>query len=373
LFVSDLSSWNVGSATNISFMLRNCPLFNSDLSSWQVQNVTGASNFLENTSFSDANYDLLLIAWNALTLQPNVLFGVGTAKYCDGAAARQNMIDSDGWTITDGGSACFESTWTTDNTGTSNDDQITIPTDAAGTYNATVDWGDGNVETGFTTFNDVRWTHTYTSIGTFTVKITGQFEGFTFADGGDRAKLIDILQWGSDFRLGNATEYFRGCVNMLITATDILNLSGTTDMKGAFRNCNILTSIPSITSWDWSAVVKIESLFRNSNVYNQNLNSIDVSSVTDADSAFRNAPLFDQPFDNWVVTSLTSATTMFLDTTLSTTNYDALLISWEGQAVQSSVPFHGGNSQFSAGAAATARAALIATPNFWTITDGGQV
>jgi hypothetical protein len=66
-------------------------------------------------------------------------------------------------------------------------------------------------------------------------------------------------------------------------------------------------------------------------------------------------------------------TSMLFNVTLSTTNYDALIIGWSAQTVQPSVPFHGGNSQYSAGAATTARGVLTGAPNNWTITDGGHV
>jgi hypothetical protein len=62
---------------------------------------------------------------------------------------------------------------------------------------------------------------------------------------------------------------------------------------------------------------------------------------------------------------------MLHSVTLPTINYSNILIAWEGQAVNNNVVFHGGNSQYSAGAAATARQALI-DDHTWTITDGGQ-
>jgi hypothetical protein len=62
---------------------------------------------------------------------------------------------------------------------------------------------------------------------------------------------------------------------------------------------------------------------------------------------------------------------MFEGISLSTTNYDALLIGWESQDVRDFVNFSGGNSKFSSGAAAAARSRLIDEHN-WTITDGGQ-
>jgi len=65
---------------------------------------------------------------------------------------------------------------------------------------------------------------------------------------------------------------------------------------------------------------------------------------------------------------------MFVNITLSTANYNALLVGWEAQSVQTGVALHGGNSKYTAAPsdAATARAALIADHS-WVITDGGPV
>jgi len=62
---------------------------------------------------------------------------------------------------------------------------------------------------------------------------------------------------------------------------------------------------------------------------------------------------------------------MFTGVTLSTANYDELLISLHNQSLQSNVEFDGGNSQYSA-EAADSRSFLETTFN-WTITDGGQI
>jgi len=63
---------------------------------------------------------------------------------------------------------------------------------------------------------------------------------------------------------------------------------------------------------------------------------------------------------------------MFYGVTLSTSNYDSLLLGWSQLTLQDSVSFDGGNSQYSAGAAATARQSIIDNFN-WVITDGGQI
>jgi hypothetical protein len=58
---------------------------------------------------------------------------------------------------------------------------------------------------------------------------------------------------------------------------------------------------------------------------------------------------------------------MFRSATLSTANYDKLLLSWSQQNVKS-LNFHGGNSQYSS-ASVDARQVLV--NKGWTITDGG--
>jgi len=62
---------------------------------------------------------------------------------------------------------------------------------------------------------------------------------------------------------------------------------------------------------------------------------------------------------------------MFQSVTLSTANYDELLISLHNQSLQSNVSFDGGNNQYSA-AAASSRSFLETNFN-WTISDGGQI
>jgi len=64
---------------------------------------------------------------------------------------------------------------------------------------------------------------------------------------------------------------------------------------------------------------------------------------------------------------------MFTGVTLSTVNYDSLLIGWESQNVKNNVSLDGGNSKYTLGTPAeAARQRLIADHN-WTIVDGGGI
>jgi surface protein len=289
----------------------------------------------------------------------------------------------------------FITSWKTDNTGTSNNDQITIPTVSSGTYDCTIFWGDGTSDS-ITTYNDAAWTHTYSTSGTYTVRIQGTFTGFKFNNAGDEEKLLNISQWGP-FNSGNQEAVFYGCSNLTVTATDVMDVSGIATFVQFFRNCSSLTTVanmgswvtssitgitdifsgassfnePSIVSWDMSSISNIANMFNSASSFNQDISVWDTSSITTMIGTFFAASSFDQNLAAWDVTSLTSAVSMFDGATLSTANYNALLVGWEAQAVNNTVSFHGGNSTYSGADAAEARFNLI-NDHSWTITDGGS-
>jgi hypothetical protein len=84
---------------------------------------------------------------------------------------------------------------------------------------------------------------------------------------------------------------------------------------------------------------------------------------------FSGASVFDQNLSNWDVSGLVNAASMFHSIALSTSNYDALLIGWDSQTLQSNVTFDGGDSFYCL--AETEREHMITSDN-WTITDGGM-
>lgn len=293
----------------------------------------------------------------------------------------------------------FVSIWDTTktSTGSSNDNQIKLPLISGGTYNFYVDWGDGKANT-ITTYNQAEVTHTYNYSGIYTIMITGTLTGFRFNNTGDRQKLLRIVNWGKNFCWGNVTAAFGGCANVVFTALDAINLTGISTFADLFNYSGNFASIPNIGNWNISAVTSLSYCFKNcvkfnqdlskwntANVttmanmfsgaaaFNQNIGNWNTANVTDMSSMFNSATAFDQNLGNWNISSLVNATEMFRYKSLSTANYDALLIGWASQApnIQSGVPFHGGSSKYS-DAAVAARNTLTSTYG-WTITDGGHV
>ena len=98
-FEGNVSNWNVSNVTNMDNMFTGATSFNADLSQWDVSNVKQMKSMLDNTNMSFVNYDKLLISWAELSLQPNVIFGAQGLVYCNGKAARTEIVNTNSWNI----------------------------------------------------------------------------------------------------------------------------------------------------------------------------------------------------------------------------------------------------------------------------------
>lgn len=200
----------------------------------------------------------------------------------------------------------FITTWKTDNIGPSDDDQITIPVYSGETYNYTVDWGDGNIETNVTG----SVTHSYGSVSTYTVSIKGEFPRIYFNDSGDMEKIVTIEQWGG-IKWTSMNNAFHGCEKMTYNAQDTPDLSGVTDMTCMFRDADFFTG--DLNAWDVSKVTNMHALFASANAFIGDISSWDVSNVTDMYAMFANDS-FNGDISGWDVNKVTDMSYMFYQT-----------------------------------------------------------
>ena len=108
--------------------------------------------------------------------------GLSSLTLGDGIEAFEKPIESNagiGWDFINGvaydpqGCICF--TIQTDKEGISENNQFKVPTYEGGIYNnIIIDWGDGIVETGLNTWNDLRWEHTYSEQGQYQISIKSE-------------------------------------------------------------------------------------------------------------------------------------------------------------------------------------------------------
>ena len=108
-FNQDISSWDTSSVTNMGNLFDNADAFDQDISNWDIDQVSNFSNFmLLATGLSTANYDALLIGWEAQAPTYSGSIHFGSSQYTPGGAAeaaRTSLQTTYGWVITDGGPA----------------------------------------------------------------------------------------------------------------------------------------------------------------------------------------------------------------------------------------------------------------------------
>ncbi len=346
-----------------------------DLAQRQILAVNLQSAYVWSDLETIASYDLLLDS------PLNTVFSLVTnaIAYNEGGIHVPWIwpadIISDGDVLLPPAPGTFQVVWDTTQTGTSLPTQLTLPLESSWTYNFEIDWWDGTTDT-ITAWNQAEVTHTYPSSGTYTTKITGTIEGWSFVSTWDKDKIMEIQNWGT-LKPGNSWYHFALASNLTITASDILDMSGVTNAAHMFEGTDI-SIVPNMGSWDMSNVTDIHemfdsaayfntdiwwwdtssvttmwwmfydadafnqniwwwdtsnvqqmgSMFAHTDSFNQDLNSWDTSSVTDMWGMFRSATAFNGDISSWDTSSVTTMSLMFY---LATSfNQDISAVPWTG-------------------------------------------
>ena len=301
-----------------------------------------------------------------------------------------------------------------DNSGTSSSTQFTIPT-TTGTYLYNYTTSDGQSGTAITGDETITFA---SGAGTYEIYITGTFPRIYFSGGGDRLKLLRVLDLGI-YGVGatDQTSAFRGCSNLTSIAGDSTNLNLMTDGSLMFFQCTSLATLP--TGMTLSSLTTGTSMFRQctnlvlptgmtlsslttgsvmffqctslatlptgmtlaslttgTSMFWQctNLASLPIgmtlASLTSGASMFRQCTNLASLPSGMTLSSLTNGSNMFLSVTINTTRYSELLVDMEDLNSNNSVSFHGGNSLYNA-TGETARNILTGGTRSWTISDGG--
>ena len=257
-----------------------------------------------------------------IALSNNDRVSVGSDLYIvTGTAATGTSVG----TVTDTGqTGCpvitneFVSIW---NSGS--DKQIKLPLEVSGTYNFDVYWGDGSMNT-ITSYNQTEVTHYYLNSNTdYTVTISGTIEGFTFKNQPTyRTKFKKVVSWGN-LKLGNSGYYFAGntSVTDFSEISDTLDLTGTTNLTGMFKEIDDVGSINNIENWDVSGVTNMSEMFWGTN-FNDNISAWNVGNVTNMSLMFFATNSFNQPIGTWDVSSVIDMQLMFGDALLFNQNLD---------------------------------------------------
>jgi surface protein len=359
-FAQDLSSWDVSSVTDMSNMFRFAQNFDSDLGNWALNQNVDMNGMFFLSGLSCDNYANTLIGWSTNPNSPNdrILDATGLSYNTSAISARDNLINTKGWTITDF-EACtipFTTTWVSDN------GQITIPTNGTG-YNYFILWenmtnpGVGN---GFASGQTGNFTITGLEIGsTYEVKIKGDFPTIYFNNTGDISKIKTIEEWG-DITWSSLVNAFYGCSNLTINAYDIPNLTNATSVAQCFRGCSSLAG--GLADWDLSSITNMSNFLLGCTSFNEDINAWDVGSVQNMSGMFSGATSFNQTISNWDVSNVTNMAGMFS----GALSFNNILNDWDVSSVINMTGMFSGASTFNQSLADWNTSSLTSSANMFS-------
>ena len=173
-------------------------------------------------------------------------------------------------------------------TTTTSPQTFVIPCGNDGTFNATVDYGDGTGSQTVTAYNDSNLTHSFATAGQHTITINGTFPNVNFFNNAVSRVLVDEVVDLGDVNWINLYQAFRDCTNLTAFNAGTADTSSTTSMQQMFFNCNSLTALD-LSSFDTSSVTIMQQMFQNcSSLTSLDLSGFDTSSVTSMAAMFQN-------------------------------------------------------------------------------------
>ena len=329
-FNQDIGNWDTSNVTDMEEMFHGVNIFNQDLSNWNTSKVTNMSGMFE---YNSQNFNLGIANWDTSS--------VTDMSYMFYNADDFNQ-DISNWNTSSVTNMSYMFYWAEsfnqdiNNWNTSNVTNMYRMFNGATSFNQNInDWDTSNV-----------------------ISMGGMFrDAYIFNQ--------DISSWNTS----NVTSMVRmfskaRAFNQDIGSWDTGNV---TSMQGMFQYTDAFNQ--DISDWNTSSVESMRGMFRSAKKFNQDISGWDVSSVTNPEFMFCGADAFNQDIGEWDVSNMTGMRSMFCGNSLSTANYDALLIGWSGQALQTGVYFDGGNSTYCNGE--IARNKMI-NGDGWTITDAGK-
>jgi len=242
-----------------------------------------------------------------------------------------------------------------------------------GTYDATIDWGDGTPPQSVTSYNDPNLTHTFPATNLYEVNISGVFPSPGAWPPPSSPPIWDAIPSVSNLgKVGYESLEFafagRSLESFVSGNTDTSNI---TSFDYMFIKCNNMTSID-ISTMDTSSAIRMAGMFNGVNSADIDVSNLDTSSVAWMPGMFANRGARDLiGLENLNFESATNMGNFMKNSQLPTSSYDKLLISISNQNVNSGLGVHFGSSRYTPNSpASVARDYLLNVKN-WAISDGG--
>jgi surface protein len=355
-FNQNIGAWNVATVEVMSSMFKGATAFNQSLAAWGTKFIpigVFLDNCLDNCGMSMANYEATLAGFAAGPSTDGYLGALGL-KYCN-ATDRTTLVTptasgGKGWIIVDDIEECttadFVTRWDLSKTGASTT-ALTFDVVVASTGAATYTWN--TIPAGTSGSGTIAASATSVTIlglpanAMIEVKINPtNFQRININNGTDKARLVDVSQWGTTTWTSMATAFY-GCGNLVtMTATDVPNLAAVTNMSNMFQNCSLLNGPSNIGTWNTAAVTNMLSMFYNATAFNQNIGAWTTATVTNMSYMFANATAFNQNIGTWNTAAVTNMSNMFNNATAFNQNISA----WNVAAVTNMSGMFGGATAF---------------------------
>ena len=142
-------------------------------------------------------------------------------------------------------------------------EELYLPFSSVGTYDVTIDWGDGTPAVKETAHNGPNAHHTYAAAGDYVVTISGLASHIDYyGDSVVRSsakKLISVDNFG-DLGTTRYDNAFHDCSNLVSVNTSGLDTAQVTNMSSMFSKCSKLTSLD-VTGFDTAQVTNMSNMF----------------------------------------------------------------------------------------------------------------
>ncbi len=328
-FNSPIGHWDVSQVESFYFAFMNCEAFNQPLNEWNTSSATNMQRmFINCISFNQAidDWDVSQVASFSAMFQ--------NCKAFDQALSSWDMSSAIHISLMFGGAESFNQpigNWQLDNM-----THMHAMFSGAKAFNQDIgDWDVSRVTTMKSVFKGA--------------------EAFNQDLNDWDVSQVTDLGW----TFANAKNF-----NQNISDWDV---SQVTSMSYTFFHAEAFNQ--DIGDWDVGQVMRMGHALDGAKVFNQDIGGWDVSNVNYFGAMFAAATNFDQDIGDWDVSQATEMWGMFHGVTLSTENYDRLLMGWSMLELQDSVQFHAGNSIYCEGW--ESRASILSNHS-WEITDGGS-
>ena len=243
-----------------------------------------------------------------------------------------------------------------------------------GTYDATIDWGDGTPLQSVTSYNDPNLTHTFPATASYEVNISGLFPRPGRWPAEPSPPSWDTITSVSNLgKLGydNLQFAFAGRLSLESFVSGNTDTSNITQFDYMFVHCNNITNLD-ISTMDTSSAQSMAGMFNNVTELVIDVSNLDTSSVTLMQGMFANRGSADLiGLENLNFESAVNINNFMVGSILPTSSYDKLLISISNQNVTSGKAVHFGGSKYTPNSPASVARDYLLNVKGWAISDGG--